>query len=155
RELGYVLDYLKHKLKAKPEKLAIVNDYLDERMTIAETTEGPQEHDIIAGVPQGSQAELTGFAEDAADTTVVDSAEEAELLFRETIDAVEIWLEKYVLKLAKQKTEVIVLFPKPPSTRETYRRKVAAMQRRGALRVGCALPHGLRSGRISHRLTCV
>ncbi|XP_044578925.1 uncharacterized protein LOC123261396 [Cotesia glomerata] len=125
-----IWDTLEHKFDANLENLAIVDDYLDERTLIAERTEGQQEHDITAGVPQGSimgpdlwnadydelleiplpkQVELTGFADDVAATIIVDSAEESELLVRENIDAVENWLEKHHLKLAKQKTEIFVL----------------------------------------------
>nr|AGO14404.1 hypothetical protein CsmBAC4b19.2 [Cotesia sesamiae] [Cotesia sesamiae Mombasa bracovirus] len=120
---GNILDALEHKFDVEPKNLRIVDDYLDERTLIAETREGPQEHNITAGVPQGSimgpdlwnadydelleiplpkQVKLTGFADDVAATIVVDSAEEAELLVRETIDVIENWLEEHHLQLAKR-----------------------------------------------------
>ncbi|XP_074094688.1 uncharacterized protein LOC141524578 [Cotesia typhae] len=39
---GNILDALEHKFDVEPENLRIVDDYLDERTLIAETTEGPQ-----------------------------------------------------------------------------------------------------------------
>lgn len=134
-----ILDALEHRFEVKTENLEMIDDYLDKRKLIVETTEGPQEYGVTAGVPQGSimgadlwnanydellriplpnQVELTGFADDVAATIVVDSVEEAEWLVRETTDAIETWLEKHHLKLAKQKTEMVVLtrqkwFPKP------------------------------------------
>ncbi|XP_046683404.1 uncharacterized protein LOC124369442 [Homalodisca vitripennis] len=136
---GDILDALEHKFDADPANLAIVHDYLNERTLLAETTEGTQEYEITAGVSQGSimgtdlwntdydellefplpkQVELKGFADNVTATIVVDSVEEADLMVRETIDTVETWLEKHHLKLAKQKTEMVVLtrqkwFPKP------------------------------------------
>lgn len=134
-----ILDALEHRFKIKKENLGIIDDYLDARTLIVKTTEGPQEYQTTAGVPQGSvlgpdlwnanydelleiplpkQVQLTGFADDVAATIVADSVEEAELLVRTTIEDVETWLKEHGLKLAKHKTEMVVLtrqkwFPKP------------------------------------------
>ncbi|KAJ8932589.1 hypothetical protein NQ318_016633 [Aromia moschata] len=75
-------------------------------------------YDELLEIPLPKQVQLTGFADDVAATIVADSAEETELLVWSTIDTVEDWLEQHRLKLAKQKTEMVVLtrqkrFPKP------------------------------------------
>lgn len=86
-----ILDALERCFEAKQENLAIIDDYLDKRTLIAETTNGPQQYDITAGVPRGSimgpnlwnvdynelleiplpkHVELTSFAHDVAATIV-------------------------------------------------------------------------------------
>lgn len=117
----------------------MVDSYLDVRTLIIETSESTLNHEMTAGVPQGSvmgpdlwnadydglleiplpqQVQLTGFADDIAATIVVDCVEEAAILVGSTINAVASWLDEHQLKLTYQKTEMVVLtrqrwFPEP------------------------------------------
>ena len=45
-----ILDILEHNIKGEPENLTIIDDYLDKRNLIVETTECPQEHNVSAGI---------------------------------------------------------------------------------------------------------
>uniref|UniRef100_A0A6M2DQW1 Putative 115 kDa protein in type-1 retrotransposable element n=1 Tax=Xenopsylla cheopis TaxID=163159 RepID=A0A6M2DQW1_XENCH len=131
-----ILEALEKRFHVEPYNLSMVDSYLNDRALIQKNTQTDIHKNIKTGVPQGSvlgpdlwnadydelleislpkQVHLTGFADDVAATIVADSIEEADVLVDYTIKRISTWLEKHHMKLAKNKTEMVV-FPQPYST---------------------------------------
>jgi Reverse transcriptase (RNA-dependent DNA polymerase)/Endonuclease-reverse transcriptase len=120
--------------------IRIVDNYLNGRVLIYDTEEGPKEYMVTAGVPQGSvlgpilwnimyngifkldlprEAKIIGFADDVALVIAAKELEEVELIGNEAIKLTKDWIESAGLNIAEHKTEILLV---------SSRRKIEALK---------------------------
>lgn len=108
----------------------ILEDYFRDRHLVYETSEGPVVRDVTAGVPQGSilgptlwnimydgvlgvalppGAEIVGYADDLVLLCPGVSLEACKDTAERAVEAVSSWMERHLLELAPEKTEMTVI----------------------------------------------
>lgn len=121
----------------------IIDDYLDDRILLYETTQGIKKYCITSGVPQGSVlgpflwnvmydgllnmelpkgAKLIGYADDIALINIQPTSELIQIVGNDSLRRCSHWLRKHGLQLAAHKTEAILVTNKrkfiPPRLRQ-------------------------------------
>lgn len=121
---------LKHNFSVPEYLLAVIGDYLRDRLLIYQTNAGSREKEITAGAAQGSilgpdlwnasydsllrlempaDVSLVGYADDVAVVITARSSEIAQLKLNQVMRRVSFWMKEHGLELAILKTEIVLL----------------------------------------------